>query len=216
MATLAERPFVHRAETLTGGASAEVIGGIGAIVLAILGLAHVAPDIVIPIASIVVGAAFVLESGAMAVEYSRLVGVLEAGQHEEAGFGGLSIKVLAGFVGIVLGVLALIGLSPMVLTSVSAVVFGTALTLSGPMAVDFEALEEGTAKRPQPVMRGLAAASVAVQMVSGLGVTIMGILALTGLHATTLVLVSLLVLGLGILVNGPAMNGKLLSMAGWE
>lgn len=218
MATIAERLYAHRTETLTGGASAEVIGGIGAVVLAILGLANVVPGIVLPIASIVVGAAFVLEAGAMAVEYSNLVGTAAPAQRNEAYLGGgLSLKILSGFVGIILGVLALIGLAQTVLLGAAAVVFGTALLLNAPTAAEFEALEEGAAKRPQtPVLPGLAATGFVAQMASGLGVMILGILALAGVHPATLIMVSMLVLGFGILVNGPAMKGKILSVLGQE
>lgn len=213
MATIAERPLGRGAETLTGGASAEVVGGIGAVVLAILGLANVAQAIVIPIAAIVLGLAFILESGAIAAEYFRVTGMTE-GQRAEGDFSsGLSMKVIAGVSAIVLGILALIGLVPMVLMAVATVVFGASLMLSSATATEFYDVEERATAKPHPIIHGLATWTVGLQMVGGLATTVLGILALAGLSTTTVVLVAVLIVGLSILVSGPATTGKMFSSA---
>jgi hypothetical protein len=53
----------HIVESVGSGSAAEIIGGVAAIVLTILGLAHVAPGLMLPIATIAIGVALVFEGG---------------------------------------------------------------------------------------------------------------------------------------------------------
>jgi hypothetical protein len=107
------------------------VGGIAAIVLAIIGLAGIRPEILVSIATVVFGAALLIQGGAMLSELAqieRLEAISDANVH--ASGGGLSTLFLVGVAGIVLGVLALLGVHAPVLTAISAIGFGAALVIS--------------------------------------------------------------------------------------
>ena len=53
----------HVAGSVLGGTAIEIIGGVSAVVLTILGLSHVAPGSMLAIATIALGVAFVFEGG---------------------------------------------------------------------------------------------------------------------------------------------------------
>jgi len=106
-----------------GGSLLEASGAIATIALSIVGLAGVFPPILAAIAVIVLGASLLSESGVNWAGFGRQS--LLRTTEEEA-----STKLLGGVAGIVLGVLALLGLAPMVLLSVAILVFGATFLLS--------------------------------------------------------------------------------------
>src|SRR4051794_37486178 len=104
-------------EVVAGSSFAEGVVGLGAVILSILGIVGILPLELAAISTILLGAALVLESGAIAVRYYRV--------HERTGLeppeevaGGLRAESLAGIGAIVLGVLALIRVDPLVLLPV--------------------------------------------------------------------------------------------------
>ncbi len=219
MATTTQRGTL---EAATGGAGAEVVRGIGAVVLSIVGLANVVPELMVSIAGIVIGAAFVLEGAVIAAEYSRLLSTADASAQRSSEVGGLTIEMLAGLVGIVLGVLSIIGIDPPVLMACSAIVFGSALVLSsGAIARlnDFktQATPAGAALPPaQTVVQEAMAAAAGAQVFTGLAAIVLGILALVNISPPTLTLVALLAVGATILLRGSAIGSRSFSMLKWE
>jgi hypothetical protein len=124
----------HVAESVFSGSAAEIIGGVAAIVLTILGLAKVAPGLMLTIATITVGAALVFEGSSIAAEYSQIVAKATEGVMETVEMGGgMTAEMLAGITGIVLGILALLGLDPLTLSASAVIVYGAALALSSGM-----------------------------------------------------------------------------------
>src|SRR5579864_6402224 len=119
-----------RAIEVTGaGATAEAIGAVGAIVLAIIGLTGALSEAMMAIAAIVLGAAILLDAGTVSARYNRLVNDAWGSERlvrAEVG-GGISAGAIAGIAGIVLGILALLGFEPILLCSVALIVFGAAL-----------------------------------------------------------------------------------------
>jgi hypothetical protein len=90
------------------GGFVDALGGIATIVLAIIALAGVKPEILVSIATVVFGAALLIQGGAMLTEFA----LIESGPETESAAatgGSLSALFLVGFAGIVLGVLALVG-----------------------------------------------------------------------------------------------------------
>ena len=110
------------------GGFVDALGGIATIVLAIIALSGTKADILLPIATIVFGAALLIQGGAMLSEFAQTEATAEA----SAGLsgGGLAGLFLVGVAGIVLGVLALLGVYPLVLTSAATIAFGGALIVS--------------------------------------------------------------------------------------
>ncbi len=160
-------------KTMTGGAILEGIGGIAVIALAIVGLAGVFSTPMAAIATIVLGAAILIEGGAFAASHREVV----TGEGSARGRAlewseGLSVEFLGATAGIILGILALLGAAPATLVSVAALVFGATFASSGLLGI-------GSSRR----------------LVFGLAAFILGLLAVCGLGSVTLVLVTLLCLG---------------------
>ena len=205
----------HIAESVGSGSAAEVIGGIAAIVLTILGLANVAPGLMQTIATITIGAALVFEGGSIAAKYSQIVSKTSENtlQTVELG-GGMTVEMVAGIVGIVLGILGLLGLDPMVLSAAALIVFGAALALSSGSVSrlnDLKIEASGAQERAQRVAHEVVTAAAGTQILIGLGAGVLGILALVGVVPTVLVLVGLLSVGTSLLLSGGALGGRLIS-----
>jgi hypothetical protein len=136
-----EREEERSAEVVAGGSMVEAIAGVAAVVLAILGLAGLLPVYLLAIAAIAVGVALLFEGGAIAVRYSRLLTETVGSRLSSAELdGGMGVEVLGGIAGIVLGILALLGLVPLTLTAVAAIVFGGTLLLSSGTAARLNCL----------------------------------------------------------------------------
>src|SRR5262249_7927802 len=99
---------------LAGGSVTEAIGAIGAVVLAIIGLAGILSSLMASIATIVIGAALLMEG----IASRQFVFTREL----KAGF-------FAGVAGTILGILALFGTAPQTLLAVALIVFGVSFLL---------------------------------------------------------------------------------------
>lgn len=202
------------AAALTTGSTSEVIGGAAGIVLAILGLAGIQAGYMLPIAVIAIGSALVVEGASVMADYSDVFAEIAStrGEKVELG-GGVTAEFLGGAAGVVLGLLALIGLVPITLSAVAVLVFGGALLLgSGAVARlrDLK-LNQGTQHaRLQHLAREATLAASGAQVLVALAAGTLGILALTGIAPATLILVALLALGSSIVLSGSAVTTKLL------
>ncbi|MEJ2344967.1 MAG: hypothetical protein P8076_02215 [Gammaproteobacteria bacterium] len=206
----------HVAEFVTGGSAAEIVGGVAAVVLAILGLAHVAPRFMLTIATIAIGAALLFEGASIAAEYSKLLTRTTESTFEATEMGGgMTAQMAAGIAGVVLGILALLGLDSMILAPAAAIVFGTALAFSSGMISrlnDLKIETSGAHATARKVAREAVSASAGTQVLIGLGTVVLGILALVGIAPMVLSLVALLSVGASVLLSGSAVSGKILAM----
>lgn len=206
----------HVAEFATGGSTAEIVGGLAAVVLAILGLAHVAPRFMLTIATIAIGAALVFEGASIAAEYSGLLARADESTMEPTEMGGgMTAEMAAGITGIVLGILALLGLEPMILTPAALIVFGTALAFGSGMVSRLNDLKiemSGAHAPAQRVAREAMGASAGTQVLIGLGGVVLGILALVGTVPMVLTLVGLLSVGASVLLSGNAVSGWIVAL----
>ncbi len=198
-------------EAATYGGFVDALGGIAAIVLAIIGLAGVHPEVLVSIATIVFGAALLIQGGTMLSEFA----MEPEGSASAVGGGGLTALFLVGVAGIVLGVLALLGLHAAMLTSIAVIAFGAALALSSSsvwqlltsrsMAAQFQARA--------PVLRiianEVAVGSAMLQAMGGVAVIVLGILAVAGLYTVPLTLIGILVSGAAILLTGSTLSGTM-------
>jgi hypothetical protein len=117
----------------TGAWMTESVGGIAAIVLTILGLAHVAPVFLVAIALIAAGAAVVLRGAAIVRDFARLLqraGTTTA-VPEVGGSSALYVELLAGGAAIILGILALAGFASAVLVLIALPTLGSFILLDG-------------------------------------------------------------------------------------
>jgi hypothetical protein len=210
----------YKSAELVGGASgAEAIGGAGAVVLAILGLAGLFPEHLAAVATLAVAVALTFEGGALTTKCRKLIaetttksiGAIEVG-------GGMTAAFLSGLAGIALGILALLGIASNMLMPIAAIVFGAGLLLSSGTTQRLNSLaamvEEHTSHAhdtAREVAREAVSAGVGAQVLVGLGAIVLGILALVGMVPLTLTLVAMLSLGGAALFSGSALTGRMLT-----
>ncbi len=207
-------------ESAAYGGFADAAGGIVTIVLAIVGLSHTAPEMMVSVATIIFGAALLIQGGAMLSEYAQLLPALAPpGTHTG---GGLPAVFLAGAAGIVLGILALLGIAPPVLTSSAIIAFGAALVLSSNTVWHLHSVKRASLTATQqtspsaPVSTAemlaneMAFGSATMQALAGLAAIILGVIALAGGNAEVLSLVALLALGGTLILTGSTLSATVM------
>jgi len=205
------------------GGAMDAIGGIATAALAIIGLAGWRPELLAGVATIVFGAALLIQGGTLLSEYSQVftpAGALQTASDAFSG-DGLAAMFPVGIAGIVLGILALVGVAPFALTSVSVIAFGAALMLS---AQSVRRLYRMQADQRRSLVGGhsvreflageMASGSAGIQFAAGLGALVLGIIAVVmtpTVRNEELTLVALLVVGLTNIISGSALSGLVLS-----
>jgi len=207
----------HIAMSVGTGSTAEIIGGATVIVLTILGLASVAPNLMLAVATIAIGIALLFEGGSIAAEYSQLVARTSDNTFQTVEMGsGMTAEMVAGIAGIVLGILALLGLVPLTLSASAVIVFGVTLILSSGMTMRLNDIKleesEETHQRARKLAHEAVTAAAGTQVLIGLTASVLGILALVGIVPTVLVLIALLAIGTSLLLRGGALGGRLISL----
>lgn len=203
------------AKTVMGGSLAEGIVGGATIILALVGLSGSSSHLILPIATIAMGAAFLLEGGAISMRFSKLLEETSKDRLDEAELGvGLTSEFFGGITGVVLGILALVGLNPMILVPVAVIVFGGTLMFSTGVTLRLDALEfEGTEiTRFKRIAREAVKAAAGVEFLLGLSTVVLGIIALAGVFPDTLSLVAILIVGLTGFFTGAAITTKMTSL----
>jgi hypothetical protein len=119
---------------LGGGMGAEMLGGAAGVVLGILGLLGIATALLIPIAVIVFGGTLLLGSAATADLGS--LGTLAGHERfaqvaRQASVAASGTQVLVGVTGVVLGIIALVGVDTATVSLVALLVMGAAGLLTG-------------------------------------------------------------------------------------
>ena len=204
-------------EAASYGGLVDAVGGVATIVLAIIALSGVSQAMLGAIATIVFGAALLIQGGTMLSEYTRLIFPSDAVDPAEeiGGGGGLSALFLVGAAGIVLGVLALLSIYPQTLMAVAVIAFGGALVLSSTSVWHLYRAKQvshrfgatRTLSGGEILAGEMASGSAAMQCLAGLAAIVLGILAVTGTNPTVLTLVGLLVLGATVLLTGSTLSG---------
>jgi hypothetical protein len=206
------------------GGVMDAIGGIATAVLAIIGLAGWRPELLAGVATIVFGAALLIQGGTLLSEYSQVftpAGALQTASDAFAG-DGLAVMFPVGIAGIVLGILALVGVASYALTSVAVIAFGAALVLSAQsvrrlyrMQADLRRASVSPYTIREFLAGEMASGSAGIQFLAGMGALVLGIIAVAMTAATMrselLTLVALLVVGLTNIISGSALSGLVLS-----
>lgn len=205
------------------GGVMDAMGGIATAVLAIIGLAGYRPELLAGVATIVFGAALLIQGGTLLSEYSQVYspgGALQTAS-DAMGGDGLAAMFPVGIAGIVLGILALIGVASYALTSISVIAFGAALMLSAQsvrrlyrMQAELRRGAIGAYSIREFLAGEMAAGSAGIQFVAGLAALVLGIIAVVmaaTVRSELLTLVGLLVVGLTNIISGSALSGLVLS-----
>ncbi len=191
----------------------ELLIALGAVVLSIIAIVGVFPSQLASIAVIAIGAVLLFQGAAMVLYYSELL--YEAGASQKTNrmevSQGVATEFLVGTAGIILGVLALLGITPMTLVSAAVVAFGGALLLtSGEAAWRSELI----AKESEPIRQAtgqISAAAAGSQVLVGLASLVLGILGLVGMASATMALIAMLAIGVLILLRSSAVGGLMLN-----
>ncbi len=198
---------------VAGGSIAEALGGVGAVVLAILGLVHLLPGDMAAIATMAVGVALLLEGIAIATRFTDLLSGSGRSLSDAAKLGGgMGAEFLGGVAGGILGLLALLGILPMTLTAIAVIVFGASLLLSSGATYRLDSLASKLSQKTltgAQMLAGVAASGV--QVLVGIGAITLGIIALVGISPAILTLIGLLSIGVAILVSGGAVSSTIAS-----
>src|SRR5262249_50677824 len=127
--------------------------------------------------------------------------------------GSLSTLFLVGVSGIVLGILALLGINFTILSAIGVIAFGSALLLSSNSVRNLYMLQQSVSTSGVPragteLLAGeMASGSAGVQMLAGLASIVLGILAVIGIDPIILTLVAFIVLGGTVILTGSALSG---------
>jgi hypothetical protein len=197
------------------GSFVEALVGAGAVALAILGLADILPLWMATIATIAIGAAFLIEGISISSRMAEMMESDKAGHFDIAEVGGgITAEFLAGLSGITLGVLALLGIQPVTLMAIALIVYGGALIMSSGTTSRLNYLSNINLPTNSAKMMAKEAlnAAAGLQVVAGVGSAVLGILALVDQPRFTFVLVGLLIVSASRLITGTALGGRLMGM----
>ena len=199
------------------GTIAEAAGSIAVIVLSIIGLAQAVPSpTIVAVTIIVLGAALLAEGGTLATEFARLAGLNEGMSATDTEMSGMSLQVAGGGTALVLGILALLGVSTDTLSSAAIILAGAVLLLTAgtiPHLRRVRAQTAGISEVAQMIGRSSMTGMAGAQFLCGVGAIVLGILALSNASmeaARTLILVGLLVSGGAMTIGATAMSGNLM------
>lgn len=200
---------------LMGGYTGAAITGFAAVVLSIIGLAGVASPYVLGISAIVLGVGLLLEGGLAAAGFSRIrtLGLMRRVAMTPAVGGGLSAEGLAGIGAIVLGALALLGVVPLILLAIAAIVLGAGFLLGSGVLPRLTSLELESSVEVEAQQPGYGALKTAVKTavdsevlsvigaLVGVAGVVLGILGLVGVATQALSLVAMLAFGCATIVG---------------
>ncbi|HXS27832.1 MAG TPA: hypothetical protein VN730_09220 [Steroidobacteraceae bacterium] len=207
-------------DTAAFGGMLDAAGGIATVALAIIALAGLVPEVLMAIATIVFGVTLILQAGALVSELSGIssspTAVAATAASDSLSGGGVGMMFMVGVAGIVLGILALLGITPLVLCAAALIAFGAALMLGSGSVRSVHQLQaavrragtvSATTQTNELLANEMAAGSAGAQLLSGIAAIVLGILALSGVYSMPLVLVGLLVVGASNILAGGALSG---------
>ncbi|HVE14771.1 MAG TPA: hypothetical protein VNI01_15350 [Elusimicrobiota bacterium] len=201
----------HVANVLTGGYVGEGVGGLACAVLCVLGLAEIVPGLMNSIAAIVAGATLAWIGGAVLSQFNKAVIGANFGSRLRIETGTLALCV-GGTAGIVLSILALLGIHAEVLTSITAIVYGAALLLGSYVACGIDIAVPRWKQRPIETFPGSRAAALGIGVLAGIGAAVLGILGLAGIAVATLNLVAILSVGGALMLAGSVTSAEFVKM----
>jgi len=191
-----------RQRAIKSGSEFEAFTGGLAAITAIIGLASYFPIYMGSIATIAIGFALIAQGGALASRWQNVATATIPRSVRYTESVGIGTEVLGGFAGMALGVLALLGVAPLVLLPVAAIVVGAALLFGGPAQPQLADAVPHASQRFRRTRETLRTSS-SVMVTAGLAGVVLGVLGLTlGGYALVLALVAMLAVALALVVAG--------------
>jgi hypothetical protein len=206
-------PFHEHAKQWEGASvMTEALLALGSVVLSILGIVGLFPTYISAIAVIGLGVVLLFRSVEVVVQYSELL--YEAGATNQIDASrvsqGITTELLAGMAGIVMGVLALLGIALTTLLSVAVITYGAAMLLTSGESLCLDSLDLKENDVVRQLIHSMSLASAGAQALVGLAAMVLGILGLVGIASTILVLVALLAMSASILLRSSSVGRLLL------
>ena len=126
----------------------------------------------------------------------------------------MRMEALASVGGVVLGILALIGVSPTTLQPVAAIVLGGALLMVGGSAARVESLTRSqvATSSGHSALEHAPYVATGSDLLVGVGAVVLGILGLSGHDPQTLTLIAMLAMGTAVLLNGSTIAARLFGL----
>lgn len=197
------------------GLLSEGAAGIAAIVLAVIALAGISAPILAAIITIVIGVGLMVQAFNSAAEGSKTMsaGLPANGRMHDIG-GEVMVDCLSGITGIVLGVLALVGINAPHLIPVALIVFGGALLLAGAIAMrpNTASVASAAPGQVQIVAYQGSAAAGGMEIMVGIAAIVLGILSLIFMTSWVLVLVGFIAVGVALLMVSATFSGAVTRM----
>jgi hypothetical protein len=210
-----EEQRVSRKEPKPGEAIGSIAGGVIAVIagiFAIVGLAGIYPVSLVSLAAIGLGIAFLLDGAAIVKRLSALLYDATSGKIRIAELGpGTTGETLAGITGVALGILAFLGIVPVVLALCAAIVFGAALVIGSRtkgllhrVMVTYRQEHQ----MPRDTVNQVVFGTTILQVLFGLSVFTLAIIGLGNVAPLTLSLVCMLLVAVALVLTNPALVGK--------
>lgn len=199
-----------------GSIGEEAGGGIALVVLGILALANVEPMLLNSIAIIVAGVSLAVGGAALTARQAKLMAEAmpertAAGQLST----GTSAGILGGGAGVVLGILALIGVASEPLVAIALIVFGASLMFDYGARAQMRMMRAAGASSSAEAARFAMTASTSNSaiLLVGVGLITLGIVALAHIVAPVVSAAAILALGTYLLLEGGVAAGLLAELA---
>lgn len=201
-------PTVEEKATQTqiaSGSSFELFAGTLGAVAAVAGIANYFPIYMAAIATIAIGFALLAQGGTLAARWQNAEHIPSTERTEALGIG---TEVIGGFAGFALGVMALLGVVPMILLPVAAIVVGAALLFGGPAQPQIADAAPRSGRQFR-VTRDVVRTSSSVMVMAGLAGIVLGVLglALSG-YTLVLALIAMLCVAGALVLAGGALTAR--------
>jgi hypothetical protein len=196
------------------GLLTEGAAGIAVIVLSIIALAGVSVEGLASIAAIVIGVGLMVQAFNSAAEHSKMMTANGAtGAHATELGGDVMVDCMCGLTGLVLGILALVGIGAAHLLPPALIVFGGALLVGGAASMRATTLPtSGSGGEALAVgYRGSPTAG-AMEILIGLAAIVLGILSLLITGTWVLVLVGFIAVGAALLLASATSSGAVMRL----
>jgi hypothetical protein len=202
---------------LAGGSTLETLGGLAAVILAIIGFSH-RPIEMAAIATLAIGVALLSQGASVMARWQQTAQKLEGTRPDRQEIvEGVSTEVFGGVVGIVLGVVALLGINPGVMLPVAAIVYGGALLLGGAAQPDLVYLAPERNPRVARATYSAIQASGSMMVLVGVASAVLGILGLLEVGpALSFALVAMLAIGFSLVIAGGALTARFVRRFTWR
>lgn len=193
------------------GLLTEGAAGIAVIVLAVIALAGTATGALASIVTIVIGVGLMVQAFNSAAEVSKATAVNTVAMPDLGG--DVMVDLLCGITGIVLGILALVGIHPEYLVPSALIVFGGALLLGGAISMRPRSTQRtGAGGETQVVSYQSSAAAGGMEILVGIAAIVLGILSLIFMGSGVLVLVGFLAVGAVLLMVSATFSGTVMRL----